>query len=541
MLNVAKSAEWQRLLHFEHDHQKSQISSQNFFLSSKGNVDYLDELQSNVEQFLKNTEYSCRFPARAVFLSKSLNISYKKCADVEEWKELIGAKKVSLIYVTQYVSNPSSIFGHSFLLFQNDERPLNLDVVFNNAANVPENVSTYDYVVKGMFGGFPAVYTKEPFYIKIQEYNNIENRDLWSYQLKLSPEEIEQLLNHLWELDHLRDEQYYFLNQNCAYNIYNAVAAIHPSLDFIDQLKLYVLPVETLKQLRHISDDTMYFPSIRQKIVQRQRKINKENPSAIDQLEIGLELYEYKKSQNGGQLSDEELKGYNLAMLERSKLGRRQVPFQYDVPEFPDKAHSTWNLSVTLGGGDLDSFGAIGFAPFHHSLLQRETGFLPDSEIIVLETLFKKEQKEDIYLDQITFIKVSNFVEASNFDSQFSWQFEAKLNRSPESDYYFDGFADLGKSKSYFSKELFYILGGFNINETQSLIPEVKMGVLYGKDKYKIQGQVEREQNFTDKHLSKDIFELALNYQLENEFDLEVSSNLTNHLVLYEFRLNYSF
>lgn len=523
VISISNSTEWQRLLHFEE------------------HADYLEEARRNVDQFLTHTDYSCRFPARAAFLSKSLKVDYKKCLAVEEWKSLIGAKTVSLVYVTQYVSNPSSVFGHSFLLFQNNERPLNLDVVFNNAANVPENVSTYDYVVKGMFGGFPAVYTKEPFYLKIQEYNNIENRDLWLYQLKLSSEEIEQLLNHLWELDHLRDRPYYFLNKNCAYNIYNAVAAVHPSIDFIEESKVYVLPVDTLKKMNGLSDQVSYFPSIRQKIIQRYKKLDKDNSSAIDQAEIKLELYEYKKSQNGGKLSDEESKNYDLALFERSKLGRREGPFEYDVPEVPDRAHSTWNLSLTFGFDEIDNYSLIGIAPFHHSLLQRETGYLPNSEIIVLETSLKQVQNEGLYFNEVTFIKVSNFVEDSHFDSQYSWQFEAKGTRDAESGFYFNGFADLGKSQSYFNKELFYILGGLSFDRTQSLVPEMKIGVLYGKSKFKVQLQAEHEQNLSDRDLSKDIFELALNYQLKNEFDVEVSSNLINQSASHEIRLNYSF
>lgn len=523
VINIANSVKWQRLLH------------------SEEKADFLVEARGNRDQFLTEVDYACRFPARAAFLSKTLKITYKKCPAVEEWKALIGAKKVSLVYVTQYVSNPSSVFGHSFLLFQNNERPLNLDVVFNNAANVPENVSTYDYVVKGMFGGFPAIYTKEPFYLKIQEYNNIENRDLWLYQLKLSSEEIEQLLNHLWELDQLKDKQYYFLNKNCAYNIYNAVAAVQPSIDFIEDPKLYVLPVDTLKKMNHLSDQVLYFPSIRQKLIQRYRKLDKDNPSAIDQAEIQLELYEYKKSQNGGKLSDEELKNYNLALLERSKLGRREKPFEYDMPEVPDRAHPTWNLSITFGADEVDNYGLIGFAPFHHSLLQPETGYLPNSEIIVLETSLKQVKNEALYLNEITFIKVSNFVETSHFDSQYSWQFEVKETRDSESGFYLNGFADLGKSKTYFNKELFYILGGLSFDKTQSLVPEAKIGVLYGKNKFKLQLQAEREQNLKDKHLSKDIFELAMNYQLKNEYDIEVSSNLINQDVSHEIRLNYNF
>jgi len=35
-----------------------------------------------------------------------------------------------------------------------------------------------------------------PYYLKVREYNDMENRDVWEYELNLSPEEIDRLLMH---------------------------------------------------------------------------------------------------------------------------------------------------------------------------------------------------------------------------------------------------------------------------------------------------------------------------------------------------------
>lgn len=538
---IASSDEWQRLLHFTKNSRRSQISSPNFFIFKNGQDDYVAELKSNLELFLKDESYACKFPARAALLGKKLNVSFRNCPEVEEWKELIQAKTVSLVYVTQYVSNPVSIFGHSFLLFQNNERPLNLDVVFNNAANVPENVSTYDYVVKGMFGGFPTVYTKEPFYIKIQEYNNIENRDLWSYQLNLSATDIDQLLNHLWELANLKDEQYYFLNSNCAFNIYNALAAVHSELDFIEEPRLYVLPVETVQRVHRITRAVSYYPSIREKLVQRYKKIESDGATSIDNAEINLELYEYKKSQNGGQLSAEDLKLYNGAMLYRSKLGRRLTPLEYIAPNSPDKAHPTWNLSLGVGKEQEKNLTALSISPFSHSLLQNETGFLPYSEIIVLKASFQKKEEEKFNLDQLTLLKMGNFIESAGFDSQYSWHFAANLNRNIESNYQFNGFVDAGKTKSYLERNIFFGLIGLSYNEDQIFKPEAKLGTVFKISKVKLQAQFTRTQSLSKNHSSWDVFELAGNYQLKKNLDIEGSSTFVGQKSRYTIKLGYSF
>lgn len=536
---ILNTTEWRKLLHFENNH--SQIHSQEFFLSKVERNDPLSELKSNIYSFKNDSNYACRFPARAHYFAKKLNIQYKKCFEVETWKELINAESVALVYVTQYVSNPVSIFGHSFLLFQNSTRPINLDVAFNNAAQVPEQVSTYDYVIKGMFGGFPTVYTKEPFYLKIQEYNNIENRGQWLYELNLTKSEIDQLLNHLWELANLKKEEYFFLNVNCALNIYNAVAAVRPDLDFISDSKLYVLPVQTLKEVDNITTEISYQPSIREKIIQRQKKLNDSDSKDIDQAEIELELFEFKKSQNHGQLSAIDLQAYNNKLVERSKLGRRKTPFVYELPAYPALAHPTWNLSLGFAEENEQSSTSLMLSPFHHGLLQSQVGFLPHSEIIVMEFSFETKEKGPLYFDQLTFIKMANFVEVSHFDSQYSWQFETKMNRKEDSNYYFNGFIDVGKAKAFLDSHLLYGLIGLNIKESQILHPEILAGLLSSFSKINLKLQLHTLQDNDNKELNKHILELEGNYQLAQEFDINLRTVVVKEKNEYQLNLNYNF
>lgn len=538
-ISIAKSPEWQKLLHFTGS--KSQIHSQEFFVNINGNKDSLDELRSNIEIFKKDSDYACRFPARAEYLSDILKIEYKKCDQVELWKSDINAESVALVYVTQYVSNPASIFGHNYLLFQNSNRPVNLDVVFNNAAQVPEEVSTYDYVIKGMFGGFPTVYTKEPFYIKIQEYNNIENRDQWIYDLNLSKDQINQLLNHLWELANLKNEDYFFLNINCAFNIYNALAAISPELDFISENKLYVLPVETVKRVNHINSKITYHPSIREKVVQRYRQLPNSDSKSIDEAEIELELFEYKKSQNGGQLSKEEQEAYNKKLVERSKLGRRPQPFKYDVPEYPHAAHPTWNVSLIRQKLETEMTNALSLAPFHHSLLQSEIGFLPHSEIIVFEVMLEQRENEPIYFKKFTFLKMSNFAEISSFDSQYSWQLDSKLRRDKSGKNFFEGLIDIGKSLSLSKNYLLYGLVGLNIDYSQILHPEFRLGILANHHLLNFKFEYAQLQDAEGNNLTKKNFALAGCYQVFKNFDLELGSLISNEKPGYNLKFGYNF
>src|SRR5690606_41368354 len=50
------------------------------------------------------------------------------------------------------------------------------------------------YSLRGLLGGFPGRYQLVPYFLKVQEYNNAESRDLWTYELDFSPEQIRSLL-----------------------------------------------------------------------------------------------------------------------------------------------------------------------------------------------------------------------------------------------------------------------------------------------------------------------------------------------------------
>ena len=66
------------------------------------------------------------------------------------------------------------------------------------------------YSILGTMGGFKGSLVSLPYYYKIREYNDHESRDLWSYELNLSYEEIEVIIDHLWELGQTVFDYYYF-------------------------------------------------------------------------------------------------------------------------------------------------------------------------------------------------------------------------------------------------------------------------------------------------------------------------------------------
>lgn len=470
------NVEWAKLLHYQN--KQSLITAPEFFLSREGRQNPEKELQANLKAYGEDPDYACRFPARAYWISKQRQEPIKKCAAVENWKMKIQAETVAIVHVSQYVSNPSSAFGHSFLLFQNSTRPLNIHMAVNNAADVAEDVSVWDYVTKGLFGGFPGGYSLEPLYIKIQEYNYIENRDMWIYELKLSEEEVDQLQNHIWELTANGTEAYYFLNRNCSVNIYNAIAAIKPGLDFFSSHHLYVIPIESIQKVKSLVTKKTYLPSMREKIIQKQEHLKKSKNPNIEQAEIDLELFEFKKSQNEGKLSEKDAKSYSEQLIKRSKLGQNKDILEIKSPEAPDRATKTWRFAAGVGQYQDENFALYSLAPLHRSIVQRTDGYLPNSEVMALKLDLLQDQNNRFSVNDFTLVKLVNLPTSSDFDSQTSFRVRLGFERKKDCEncHFFSGEYATGKSFSIGGKNVIYTMLGLLQGERQVLLPELILG-----------------------------------------------------------------
>src|SRR5688572_14476038 len=235
---LARSRTWQALLHYRemwYGGWRSEADGWGFFNAGRiGKIDPERELAATLAAFRlppvpldpKRLEQSqhpqCRFPARWTFLKQALAIDPARfpdqsCPIFERWRQGIAAEKVSLVYASAYLNSPASMYGHTFFRMSRatgEGNPL-LDYIINFAADADTNNGLL-YAFKGVAGGFKGRFNTMPYYMKIQEYSNMESRDLWEYELALTPTQIERLVAHAWETGSTHFD-YYFLSENCSY------------------------------------------------------------------------------------------------------------------------------------------------------------------------------------------------------------------------------------------------------------------------------------------------------------------------------------
>ncbi|MCB9710367.1 MAG: DUF4105 domain-containing protein [Nitrospiraceae bacterium] len=110
----------------------------------------------------------------------------------------------------------------------------------NYAADVPPDAGI-EFAYKGIMGGYKGFFSTIPYYMKVKEYRDIENRDIWEYRLNFSSEQNHRLLMHAWELGNAYFD-YYFFRENCAYHILSLLEIANPHLHLTDQFPIATIP-----------------------------------------------------------------------------------------------------------------------------------------------------------------------------------------------------------------------------------------------------------------------------------------------------------
>lgn len=228
---------WIKLLHYKKtgiDQVISEITSNDFFLATRGKTNPEEELYATIHAMLEdlvpdqdeNAHAQCKFIARYHWLKNQLDWSLAsvpdiKCNNFDTWSLYSRVESLSLVFATGYLGNPASFYGHLLLKMNTDRQKLStslLDQSINFGAIVPDNEHPLVYVIRGLFGGYTSSFSNGQFYRHNLIYIENEFRDLWEYQLSLDHEQVYQILYHSWELMH-SEFTYYFLKENCAWRM----------------------------------------------------------------------------------------------------------------------------------------------------------------------------------------------------------------------------------------------------------------------------------------------------------------------------------
>jgi hypothetical protein len=418
----AGSPEWLALVHYQKSFgsYKGTIGSENFYLSPCGRHDPLKELDATIALFQSNDRQTqCRFPARYKRLKAAglIDASFPICEEYEQFQKDLRPSGVTLLFTDAYMNNSSSLFGHTLLRIDTARKGTQLLAHgVNYGAYTKGYENTFLYAVYGLAGFYPAGLTTKPYYDVINTYNNLENRDIWEYNLQLSDEELSLFVAHLWEVGQTVTP-YYFFSRNCSYMLMEIFDAVRPSLRLAADFPYQTIPLDTVKAVAARSGlvkSVMYRPSRQRKINDRIRQMTPqqyrvfvdlirqkgENVSDLpdaqkaDVLETAYQYVQYRYVAGDLDLASYRKESFRL-LSARNRYASGQTFDDLKDGKNPLESHDSAEVAPSIGVADGKFFGQINVRPAYHSLNDRPYGFLQGAEINFLEQSWRYEKNKN--------------------------------------------------------------------------------------------------------------------------------------------------
>ena len=449
--------QWMQLMQYQKQGAgfKSKVISSGFFISPKGASNPQTELEATIAIFQKlqpagNQHPQCVFPARYAVLKKSFSLAAPVfCEDFNDWKTKYQMSYASLFYAGPYMSSPASVFGHSFLLLGSTKNEEYSQLTFNYAADIPSDVGAFDYAYKGITGGFPGTISILPYYERLYQYTDMENRDLWEYRLNLTPTEVELLANYVWEIKTQVSFEYFFLDENCASILLWILKAVKPKIDVTTSNGIYVLPSEVsqVAARENLVQKVVYHPALLKRL---KSKLNQMTPvektgfqsilasEALPSTESSQLLLEalqdhinIERHRRRGELSA------NLKPLEREVLLKRsqiqKTPLAFNEAETPLMPH-TAHLPLRLQFGPVFRNGAASTSfklrPGVHDVLDYAAGYLPNSSVKILEFEIHAVENKKLRLQNLTLLSLANYSNIDFYQAPFSWSADVQIRQN---------------------------------------------------------------------------------------------------------------
>ncbi len=469
-LGLGDDRAWLRLGHYVRGPLgwKSEADGASFFRSPRGKHHPEDEVLATLSALFEDTgaqadellDPACRFPARLRWLRQRLGIGEdllppRPCPRLEDFRRRVSPVGVTVVFSSYYLNNPASAFGHTLLRLdrgarRDSERAELLDYGVNYAA-AADTANPLVYAVKGLLGGFRGEFTHYAYYYKVREYADAEARDLWEYDLALTPAELAMLVDHLWELGATTFD-YWYLDENCSYHVLTALEAAAPRLDLVRRAGRYVvLPSETVKALTGepgLVSELHWRPSILRQFQARVAPLPPAAQDAVQALEqdaeaplpdgapaaqaavldAALDLVDLRHFKDLVLEKDPALARRRQRLLvRRAALGVPSTPLAADPPlaEAPHRGHGA--ARVALGGGGSSTLGPHALLEARlalHDLLDPPAGYpaVADIEFLPL-SLRVATGTGRVELDQGWLVRATSLNDLTRFDHRPSWRF----------------------------------------------------------------------------------------------------------------------
>lgn len=444
---------------------RSLVDDEKFFLAENGKYSPKDELEATIlalfnDDLSKNDDNShpvCVFAGRREWLVERLGIDRNKlpeksCTKYNEFRKKLDPSSVTVIFPFMYLKNPASMFGHTMLRINNSSHdPLTSHSV-TFAADMPEDANGFEYITLGLFGGYSGYFTVKQYYKTIFEYGNMENRDIWEYDLNLTKEETIKLFNHLWEMQGIGSD-YYFFDENCSYNMLMLLESARPDL-YLSTSILWEAPTDTIKKIKKsgLIDEKKYRPShikileiyskglpnkavtLAQDVAEGKKTIDDINNSSYsveekaDIYDLAIEAMRFNFLQRS-YLTEEIVREYQKNTIDilanRARLGVKSHK-KIEEPGSPDEGHAITRIKIGVGAENFKEFYTeAGFKLGFHGLDDIDKGFIQNSQLDAIDVNVRwNTRTNEVTVPEAALLRYASYSPIKRMTKSLSWKIE---------------------------------------------------------------------------------------------------------------------
>ncbi|ROZ84171.1 DUF4105 domain-containing protein [Pseudomonas neustonica] len=444
------------------DGWRSYVDDDAFFLADEGATSPTAELQATLDGLYAdpaqgNDHVQCKYPARTRWLREQLQLSdlpSPDCGEYRSWYDDINPHATVLVFPDAYLNSPSSMFGHTLLRIDSPDTQASGTTLLTYALNFGAMVENMDngilYAWKGLAGGYPGQFSLLPYRDKIGEYSRLENRDLWEYQLNLTPEETARMVEHVWELRQVRFD-YFFFDENCSYRLLELLEVAKPQLHLTEQFPLTAIPADTVRAVREagLITDVTYRPSRERELLAQAEPLTSneldwvtrlaadsavlKDPDyqAIDsqrQALIQESAYRLIRYQSSGQERDQASADRSYQLLQA--INQNPPPkLLIDTPTYPEYGHESRTWQLALGSRDDRAFAEYGLRLAYHDLADNLAGFPLGAQIELGTLNIRQYQGNHWQLEELGLVSIRSLTPRNQLLKPWSWQVATGLER----------------------------------------------------------------------------------------------------------------
>jgi hypothetical protein len=295
--------------------------------------------------------------------------------------------------------------------------------------------------------------------VKVREYGDLENRDLWEYQLDFSAEEVERVLQHAWELLPVYFD-YYFFDENCSYHLLGLLQVARPELELTAPFRFWALPIDSVRVLTEragLVKRTVYRPASSTILGARLARMPPQergmardlglgalstSDAALGTLpaeraaavvEAGYDYLNYRRTTGTSAVQD----GATLArelLVARSQLEAPSQAPHIEPGVRPDQGHRTSRLSAGAGQRDAVAFLELGLRPTYHDIVDDDAGYIGGAQIEFFNLRARRYEGngpgDDLRIESFIPVNVFSLSPRDEFFQRRSWRVAFGWQRS---------------------------------------------------------------------------------------------------------------